>query len=374
MNRNIDLTKLGGLFTYQDTLEFMQLAYSQPLDALAKFTGEKFVVSGCVDDGANVSEGWIVVNGELLPFTGGAINTQIVIETILADEGFDDGTLKQVYTTKRASFGIAGGFNYTDLKRLPFSSTSISECVTQIASMVKNIIQFEPEVILEGCNVSAVNTGASTLEISTGMVLFAGKIVRPAAYAGTYPVYLKEDGGWVTAVPGAGLYITFDPYTSQRYKNVLDRAVTPEDRVIMATTLTDRFDGAGVGRWEMKGYSLMASMQGRVPVGLWFDGVPEANVTDAIYQVDGNQGGERLHTLQSGEQGAITMNAKMDDIGGGTASAVARIRLNGVENPINGAANQGSYGTDTNVPAAAASTGHNNVQPFTVIVYAKRTA
>ncbi|MGQ0737674.1 MAG: hypothetical protein ACT4OJ_01315, partial [Bacteroidota bacterium] len=249
MNKRIDFTKLGGAFFYQDTFEFMQDSYYASLNELGKFVGEKYVISGCVDVAGVVSDGYIVVNGERMKFIGGASTGIIIVEETIAQEGFDDGTLKDFFYTKVARFGNTGGFPYTDLKRLPFDAASVSECVASLARMLKNIIQFEDEVILEGCEVTNVTTGPDTMDVSAGLALFAGKLVATPAYSGAYPAYLKEDGGWVTAVPGAGLYITFDPYTSQYYKDVLKRAITATGEIKMFETLSDRFN-AGVGRWE----------------------------------------------------------------------------------------------------------------------------
>lgn len=366
--------QLGGPLFYLDTFAFMQDSYYSSLNEIGKFVGEKYIISGCVEAGNNVSDGYIVYNGERVKFIGGLNTGIVIIQEEITPEGFDDGTLKPFFYTKTATFGNTGGFPYTDLKRLPLAGSSIGDSINKLYSVVKNIVQFEPEVILEGCTVSNVLTGPSTLDISSGLVLFAGKLITTPAYSGAYPVYLKEDGGWTNAVPGAGLYITFDPHTSQRYKNVLDRATIPAGRIILEETLSDRFDGAGVGRWEMKGYQLMSAMQNRVPVGLWFDGIPSANVTDAANEVAGTQFGENRHKLTTLEQGTFNVRQRRDDIGGGTAVVTAQIEFNNVNVPTNGAPNQGGPGDNLTVSLTIATNEHENRQPSTVVVYAKRTA
>lgn len=362
MNKRIDFSLLGGLFTYQDTFAFLQDSYSNAIAALAKHTGEKIVLTGCVDNGVTVTDGVIAVNGECIPFTGGAIGATIVISETVAQESFADGSLKDVYYTKTASFGI-GGFPYADLKRLPFDATTVADFADKVNTIIRSVVQLEDEVILEGLEVSNVLTGPSTLDIAAGAVLFSGKLVAVNAYSGTYPVYLKENGGWDTAVPGSGLYITFNPYTSQRYVNVLDRAQTPAGRIIMMETLTDRFDPATfVGRWEMKGYELVAALQNRVPVGLWFDGVAVTNVTDALNTVAGNQYGERQHTLTEAE-----MPVHDHNINGGTGASFAGA---GAVPGINAGGSESAGSTED----AGGGDPHNNMQPSTVVVYAKRTA
>lgn len=360
MNRWIDYTKLGGLFFYQETADFMQDSYYTSLNEIAKFVGEKYVISGCVEGAGVVGDGYIVVDGERMKFTGGANTGIIIVEQVVGQEGFDDGLLKDVFYTKSARFGNTGGFPYSDLKRLPLNATSIGDCITNLAKMVKDIIQFEPEVILEGCAVSNVTTGPDEMDVSAGLVLFAGKLVSSPAYSGAYPAYLKEDGGWVTAVPGAGLYITFNPYTSQRYINVLDRSITPVGKINMYETLSDRFDNTGLGRWEMKGYSLVSELQNRVPLGLWYDGVPETNVSDALHSAEGNQGGEKKHTLTLGELP--------------TFANKGLVKIDGTDTFITGDPSPGEFNNKTAEAWPGLGQEHENRQPFTVVVYAKRTA
>lgn len=89
---------------------------------------------------------------------------------------------------------------------------------------------------------------------------------------------------------------------------------------------------------------------------------------DADFGVVTNFGGEKKHTLAGNEQGKITAAAMVDDIGGGGANAIARIKINGVEVPRDGAANQGGWGSDAAITAADAINGHNNLQPYFVVL------
>lgn len=363
MSKYMDLTKLGGLFTFQNTLNYLQSAYREPMGALAQFIGNQHVVSGCVDNGVTCSDGFITYGGEIIPFTGGALSPSIVITTTVTPKAFKDGTLKDVLYTKTASFGIGvEGFDYADLKRIPFGLTSITSFSENIARMVKAITQFEDEVILEGCIVSDVVEIGTTLAISAGFVLFNGKLLQSPSYTGTYPAYLKEDGGWVTVEPVAGLFIKFDPYTSQRYINVLDRALTPAGRIVMMETLTDRFDAGFVGRWEMKGYSLMSTLQSRVPVGLWYDGIAVADVTDVNHNTAENQGGKKAETLTPGQLPQLTNpNHNL-------------VNKNGVNTFTAGDASAGEFDNQTSVDWPGNGDAVNIQQPYTIVVYAKRTA
>ncbi len=364
--RIVNFTNLGGLFVYQDTLEFLQAGNQENFTGIASFIGHRFVLSGCVVDtiANTITNGYIVVNNEILPFLGGNITPVINIETIVTDEAFDDGTIKPTYTIKRAKLGnITAGpddFNFTELQRLPLMSSSLMEAIENLATISKSTVQLEPEVILSGLAVSNINTGATTLDIAAGVVLFNGQLLKSAAYSGAYPVHLKPDGSWVTGAAPAGLSITFDPHTSQRYINVLDRAFTPSGRIITHKTLTDRFDmtNNGLGRWEMKGFRLLQAIQARVPVGLWWDGVAVTNVTDPGYAATPFTVGSNSHTVNRNNIEKFTVSKP------GSSST------SGVGNPVaGGSADDGAISYDIGVDAP---TPIDHRQPSLVIVYIER--
>lgn len=118
MHKKIDFTKTGGLWLTQNTLDFLQDATSTALDAIAKLVGDKAVIDGVVITGTNVSDGWISFNGKILPFLGGLKTNHIDIDTIVANEQYDDGTLKPTYTTtslKMVAVASGTSFPFADL-------------------------------------------------------------------------------------------------------------------------------------------------------------------------------------------------------------------------------------------------------------------
>lgn len=314
MNRRIDFTHLGGLQTYQDTLEYLQYAYSQPMDAVAQVIGDKVVLSGVADQGATVSDGWISYGGEILPFSGGLKSQYVIIEQIVGTEEFADTVQRPVYYTRRLKFGNAlgpdGGFLFSDLSRLPFSASSIKEALANAQRVTKSIINFEPSVIIEGC---AVDTGTpGIVKISAGAILFNGKLTITPAYQGGFPAYVSEAGLWSTAQPSAGLYVLFDPHTSQRYRDVLRRFQYQTGDMLMSKVLSDRFDpNTGIGRWEWKGFKLSTDMRGRAPVGYWFGNDGANNLYESAYRVIGYQFGESRHTLTKNELPNYEMESEM---------------------------------------------------------------
>jgi hypothetical protein len=118
MNQRFDFTKLGGFPLTQDVLATMQDSYRNSLAALALMIGDKVIVSGMSESGGSVTDGWIAINGELMPFVGGTIGTgDCIIETIASNLTFQDGNSKEVKYIKQARFGSPAAFNYNDLLR-----------------------------------------------------------------------------------------------------------------------------------------------------------------------------------------------------------------------------------------------------------------
>ncbi|HXS38346.1 MAG TPA: hypothetical protein VN721_16710 [Flavipsychrobacter sp.] len=69
--RKFDFSQPGGFPLTQDTLDWLQTAYTETILALAAIGGSgPFIVSGFTATGWTVAPGWIFYNGELLYFVG----------------------------------------------------------------------------------------------------------------------------------------------------------------------------------------------------------------------------------------------------------------------------------------------------------------
>jgi hypothetical protein len=117
MNKRIDFTIVGGLPLEQDTLDFMQQSYRGAFGALAKLCGDKVILTGVEVTGGSVSSGWIVVGGELIPFIGGTLATNVLVSeaSAVSQALFEDGNSHDVYFTKTATCVAIGGFPFSDL-------------------------------------------------------------------------------------------------------------------------------------------------------------------------------------------------------------------------------------------------------------------
>jgi hypothetical protein len=118
MYKRIDFTQLEGLGFTQDTLDFLQTSYREALGSVASILGDYVIISGAAVSGPNYTDGWVAINGELLPFTGGLIAPNIIIEETSANELFADGANKPVYYTRRAKLASSGGTAYSSFVRL----------------------------------------------------------------------------------------------------------------------------------------------------------------------------------------------------------------------------------------------------------------
>lgn len=372
---NINFASPNGFPLEADaTLGFMQSAYTNALNGLAAYFGSGVILSGMVEAGMNVSDGWIYLNGELLFFEGGVKTANFIIEQTVVQKANQNGSLIDRYFTRKAKFGTGGTqYNYADLQRL--------EALQNLQNRLLDLITFEPEVIVSGCAVSSVNTGASTLAIAAGIAVINRKFVTVPAYSGGYPIYLKEDGTWTNTAPGSN-FIAFNPYTSQRLADVTARATSPIGDVRMRATLSTSFDGTGLGKWDLKGWALCNGANGTMDLRSRFvvayDGRisdPGGGLWDVAYNTPGNIGGEKAHTLSTSEMPAHRHGPA--SIGSGDAGLVLK-SISGQSTTVSGIDASGA-GTEPNVtaspvaiPEAGGGQAHENRPPFRVLVFIQR--
>lgn len=117
MNK-VNFEQTGGFPLETNTLSFLQSAYGQ-LSGLAGLGGQSYILNGCTVAGGNVTDGTIVIDGEVLPFVGGPKLARIIIEETVTDKTFEDGVSKPVYYTRVAKMAAAGGvMDFDSLKRV----------------------------------------------------------------------------------------------------------------------------------------------------------------------------------------------------------------------------------------------------------------
>lgn len=100
-----------------DDLDRLQNA-TYMVASLALLGGANYILSGCKDDGSNVTAGMIVINGEILPFQGGLKKNKITIqETKTTLEAFDQ-LYPEAYIDRIAIFSDEGQYNWADFVQM----------------------------------------------------------------------------------------------------------------------------------------------------------------------------------------------------------------------------------------------------------------
>lgn len=114
------LNGTDGFPLYTDTLEEAQRAWSI-INAFCGIVGDKAIISGCVPTGSYVSDGFIVLNGEVLPFKGGTLGQNIFIKEEITEREFKDKSRKPVFLARIAVFGSSTPdktFTWSDFVRV----------------------------------------------------------------------------------------------------------------------------------------------------------------------------------------------------------------------------------------------------------------
>ena len=118
LHKKIDFTKTGGFPLRTDSvLGFMQEGYSDLAVAMVAIMGNNVIISGVENDGTGLTQGWIIYDGELLPFLAGAASEYFSIVSEGTDFLFKDGNLKTVRFTKYATSAVTG-IEISTLKRI----------------------------------------------------------------------------------------------------------------------------------------------------------------------------------------------------------------------------------------------------------------
>ncbi|CAG2532913.1 Microcystin-dependent protein [Maribacter dokdonensis] len=127
-----------------DFLMFIQSIIGE-VSQLGGIGGTNYILKGCTVTGGNVSDGWMVIDGEVVRFSGGAIGTQVTIiedvtnATYLEDINPADGQgdSKPAYFVRTAQFGNSGSstINWASLERLK-PLVEIQKAITPVDGII----------------------------------------------------------------------------------------------------------------------------------------------------------------------------------------------------------------------------------------------
>ena len=119
MNK-LNLTHEAGYPFDVNFLAFMQAAYSL-FNHFGHLAGNLAIISGCEEVGNTISAGTVYINGELLPFVGGAKGDTVFIKEETNEVTFDDGFLRPLENIRTAAFGRSTPektYNWEDFQRV----------------------------------------------------------------------------------------------------------------------------------------------------------------------------------------------------------------------------------------------------------------
>jgi len=115
---NIDF-KEGGFPFNTDTLTFMQKAYSDCISALSTLGGDNYILKGCTVTGGAVSDGFVVINGEVLPFKRGTLQATVMIRENKESVLYADDIERDSFFNRWVEFGTgAEQISWASLTRI----------------------------------------------------------------------------------------------------------------------------------------------------------------------------------------------------------------------------------------------------------------
>lgn len=118
-----------------ETWRFIQKAWREPLEAIALLAGNKVIVSGVENDADVVSNGFIAYNGEILPFAGGDVESNVTLIEDITNVTYDvdldgDSELDSLpgYKNRYLKFGTDG------IETFPFSELAPLKTIKELSN------------------------------------------------------------------------------------------------------------------------------------------------------------------------------------------------------------------------------------------------
>lgn len=133
---NIDYNQSGGFPLSTQILDAAQNAYKN-FNAFGNLAGALSIIDGCEPaSGGTVTNGFVSIYGELLPFLGNTISANVIIVEVPDARGFEDGSVKAVIYTRYATFGDATvSYPWADFRR-PLTLFALEDRLLQLEKSV----------------------------------------------------------------------------------------------------------------------------------------------------------------------------------------------------------------------------------------------
>ena len=142
----IHCNQAGGFPLTTETLNFIQNTY-KIFNAISGLTGDLAIVSGCQQVGNTISDGVVAIEGELYPFEGTTIGATVFIKETQIPQTFEDGSSKNVYIQKVATFGNSTRtYPWASFKRIMNNQEIESKTLSADNSVLKRLEKLEERV------------------------------------------------------------------------------------------------------------------------------------------------------------------------------------------------------------------------------------
>nr|DAQ74487.1 MAG TPA: Baseplate structural protein [Caudoviricetes sp.] len=142
----IHCNQAGGFPLTTETLNFLQNTY-KIFNAISGLTGDLVIVSGCQQVGNTISDGVVVIEGELYPFEGTTLGATVFIKEIQTPQTFEDGSSKNVYIQKVATFGNSTRtYPWSSFKRILNNQQIEQQTLSDDNSVLKRLEKLEERV------------------------------------------------------------------------------------------------------------------------------------------------------------------------------------------------------------------------------------
>lgn len=168
---NIDYNQAGGFPLSTQVLDAAQDAYKN-FNAFGNLAGALAIIDGCEpSSGGTVTNGFISIYGELLPFLGTTISDNVVIIETPDARGFEDGSVKAVIYTRYATFGDDPALSY------PWANFRRPKTLFQLEDEMIQLRKSVPIglVAVWGNFIDAIPEGWLPWDISQGCVIVTRK-------------------------------------------------------------------------------------------------------------------------------------------------------------------------------------------------------
>ncbi len=166
-----------------DSFAFMQSA-SALFDKLTAIGGDNYIVSGCAVTGSSAASGYMVLNGILMPFSGGTITTNVRIVTTTETVTVDVGSYEK--TSYHAEFGTSTDASENVAWADIVNINNIIELMAAISALDNRLLDAEDDILVNAqdiqSNADNIQGNADDIEAlqttvdEFGVIVYAARI------------------------------------------------------------------------------------------------------------------------------------------------------------------------------------------------------